>query len=90
MTATTTVLHLIMINITRKVSYQSSKLRGEIKGDTIKLKLSPYHVVLHSGLGKRNVGSSHDGSEETNPTNIHEDAGSIPGLTQGVKNRALL
>ena len=35
-------------------------------------------------------GSSHCGTVVMNPSNIHEDAGSIPGLAQGVKDPVCL
>ena len=38
-------------------------------------------------LGVR--GRSHCGTEETNPTSTHENAGSIPGLTQWVRDLVL-
>ena len=34
--------------------------------------------------------NSHFGAAEMNPTSIHEDAGLIPGVTQWVKDLALL
>ena len=35
------------------------------------------------------LGSSHGGSAVTNPINIHEDVGLIPGLTQWVMDLEL-
>ena len=40
-------------------------------------------------LPKVNTGSSHRGAAESNPTRNHEVAGSIPGVTQQVKDPAL-
>ena len=39
---------------------------------------------------KKPIRSSHHGTAETNPTRNHEVVGSIPGLTEGVKDLALL
>ena len=38
---------------------------------------------------KKHYRSSHHGAAEINPTGNHEVAGSIPGLTQWVKDPAL-
>ena len=55
---------------------------------------SPYAVgkalVKAKGQKKSQIRSSHHGSAVTNPTSIHEDVGSIPGLAQWVKDLALL
>ena len=48
---------------------------------------SLYQPVFNKNL--TNFRSSHCGSVVTNPTSVHEDSGSIPGLTQWVKNLAL-
>ena len=47
-------------------------------------------MVLGGGIKKGEIWSSHCGSVVMNPTSISKDAGSIPGLAQGVKDPALL
>ena len=57
--------------------------RGRLEGPAIystRVRLRSYFCIF---------GSSHRGTAETNPTSIHEVVGSIPGLTQWVKDLTL-
>ena len=45
---------------------------------------------LYKFLSKPHSGRSHCGSAVMNPTRIHEDTGSIPGLAQRFKDLVLL
>ena len=47
-------------------------------------------ICRRYGHKKKNIESSHHDSAETNLTSIHEVIGSIPGLSQRVKDWALL
>ena len=60
--------------------------RGDSHQETTVSKQSP---KKHMYWIKKVLGSSHCGRAVTNPTSIHEDMGSIPGLAQWVKDPAL-
>ena len=47
------------------------------------------NIITHQMQVKITMGSSHLGSVVMNPTSIHEDSSSTPGLAQWVKDPAL-
>ena len=50
-----------------------------------------YHrIVCRNAFKKKNPRSSYRDLAEMNLTSVHEDAGSIPGLTQCIRDLALL
>ena len=66
---------------------QNSQSYPEKEKEELGSLASDYTTKLQ--LSKPNGRSSHHGSVVKNPTRIHEDVGSIPGLTQWVKDLAL-
>ena len=50
----------------------------------------PPYAAKRQKHKQKKPGSSHHGTAETNPTRNHEVAGSIPGLTQWVKDLVVL
>ena len=49
-----------------------------------------FRTGIYFTFKNTDIRSSHCGSAVTNPTNIHEDVGSNPGLAWWVKNLMLL